>query len=392
MSMDYIGLIKEKYGDKYDYSLCPTSCGRDECITIICKEHGEFTASPRRMLYAIKGTEPYGCPECAGRTRAVKPITRKQFMAEMKRLYGNSLSFRGCVYKNQNSNITYRCPEHGKLKRKARHLLKGKGCPYCSGEKVYFKDWILHAREVHGDRYEYDNRYRPIRQTDVIGVICKEHGLFEQRYDVHVKQACGCPKCVNYPNKITRNARAADFIRKSNAKFGDRYDYSKVMDMYVNNDTHVLIRCREHDYEFSVSPDTHLRGSSGCPMCSNSEGEVVVRKWLDDHKVKYIVQYHVEHNNPECKRLYLTIDFYLPKHNVFIEYNGEQHYKEVTHFFSGRGWSIEDQQIRDQTLRDICKGRGIRLLEIPYWEFKRIGEILDGENLTAEPAKHRKRH
>ena len=53
----------------------------------------------------------------------------------------------------------------------------------------------------------------------------------------------------------------------------------------------------------------------------------------------------------------------------------EQHYEDVDYFFND-DFTFEDQQIRDQTLRDYCRKNNIQLLEIPYTEFDKIDEIL----------------
>lgn len=76
-----------------------------------------------------------------------------------------------------------------------------------------------------------------------------------------------------------------------------------------------------------------------------------------------------------CKRQYLLADFYLPDYNMIIEMNGLQHYQEVQHFHT-KGWTFEDQQIRDQTLRAYCKGHNVSLLEIKYDKIDRIPHFL----------------
>ena len=71
----------------------------------------------------------------------------------------------------------------------------------------------------------------------------------------------------------------------------------------------------------------------------------------------------------------------MPDYNLFIEYNGEQHYEEVDYFFDD-DWTFEDQQIRDEAVRRYCRDHGHNLMEIPYWDFKRIDEILTDKLLN----------
>ena len=69
------------------------------------------------------------------------------------------------------------------------------------------------------------------------------------------------------------------------------------------------------------------------------------------------------------------VDFYLPDYRMFIEMNGEQHYKNIAYFHQD-SWTFEDQQIRDESLRQYSKRHNVRLLVIKYDEIKKIPKIL----------------
>lgn len=51
-------------------------------------------------------------------------------------------------------------------------------------------------------------------------------------------------------------------------------------------------------------------------------------------------------------------------HNMFIEYNGMQHYIPVEHF--GGELKFQQQKKRDQYVRNYCVKNNIQLLEIKY--------------------------
>ena len=69
----------------------------------------------------------------------------------------------------------------------------------------------------------------------------------------------------------------------------------------------------------------------------------------------------------------LSYDFYLPKYNLLIEYQGEYHdgsvHKETKERF-------ERQQEHDRRKREYAERNNIKLLEIWYWDFDNIEEIL----------------
>lgn len=369
----FLDKVKEMYGDKYDLSKTEYKT-RDTKLTMICKEHGEFHITPRTLLYGSHGVKPHGCPICEGIKQPVK-TNPESFKSEMKKIYGRKLKFKIPNKITKDTQITAICKHHGEITHSVGYFKSGKGCEYCSGKKTYWPDFIKLAREVHGDKYDYSLTEIPKRNADKITIICPEHGQFRQFAWLHLSGS-GCPECVGYPNRKTREQRENEFIQKARDLFGDKFDYSKVH--YVNNDTNVTLTCKEHHIEFETSPDTHLRGSGACPMCTRSIGEAKIYGYLSRHKIKLFTQHKIEHNNPLCKRQYLVVDFYIPEYNVVIEYNGKQHYQHVE-FFHSDGFTLEDQKIRDNTLVDILTSKGIRLLTIKYNKIDEIDDILNRE-------------
>lgn len=59
----------------------------------------------------------------------------------------------------------------------------------------------------------------------------------------------------------------------------------------------------------------------------------------------------------------LELDFYIPRFDVAIEVQGDQHY-EFTPFFHGDTEGYRKQIERDKRKRAICESRGITLLEV----------------------------
>ena len=121
----------------------------------------------------------------------------------------------------------------------------------------------------------------------------------------------------------------------------------------------MIITCQKHG-DFHQTPHNHLAGN-GCPICRESKGESQIAKWLDDNNIKYIRQ----HRFPDCKfKLPLPFDFYLPKHNICIEYQGIQHFKPRSKF--GGVKEFEKMKERDMIKVKYCNEKGISLLVISY--------------------------
>ena len=114
-----------------------------------------------------------------------------------------------------------------------------------------------------------------------------------------------------------------------------------------------------------------------CPNCSKkfgSSGELKVHNYLFQNKINYEKEKCFE----KCvgERM-LPFDFYLPEYNMCIEYQGQQHYHPVEVFKGENGFKL--RQKYDKIKKDFCLNNGIKLVEIPYWEYENIEKILNNE-------------
>jgi very-short-patch-repair endonuclease len=162
-----------------------------------------------------------------------------------------------------------------------------------------------------------------------------------------------------------------DFISQSRNIYGDIYQYD--FDKFDSLGSPMQVLCRNHNKYFEVIPLEHLRGKK-CPHDSESKGETIVRSILDKYKVEYF-QYHylegcLSTKNNKCYKL--TFDFYLPKKNIVIEYDGEQHFRPVDMF--GGSKTFERQVILDSIKNKFVEDNNIGIIRIPY-TFKKREQI-----------------
>ena len=106
--------------------------------------------------------------------------------------------------------------------------------------------------------------------------------------------------------------------------------------------------------------------SCGCLRSEKgSRSEIFIRGLLDKIGVPYIA----EHTFTDCigvKGWRLRFDFYLPEHNLAIEFDGEQHYRPVEYW--GGEEKFELQKQNDAIKNSYCADHGILLLRLPYTE------------------------
>ena len=117
----------------------------------------------------------------------------------------------------------------------------------------------------------------------------------------------------------------------------------------------------------------HIKEGIGCPFCNESKGEKNISKWLYNNEINYVPQKTFDgllglgNNN-------LSYDFYLPDHNLLIEYQGEFHDGKSSVYTS---LNLKRQQEHDRRKREYTQNHNIKLLEIWYWDFDNIEEILN---------------
>ena len=126
-------------------------------------------------------------------------------------------------------------------------------------------EWIILARGVHGDKYDYSKVNYKDQYTDV-EVICPEHDSFWIQPKRHIASNTSkrgeCPICK--PGRRVINTSV--FIEDAMEVHGDKYDYSKVE--YKNNSTKYEIICPEQGHgSFYLTYRSHIKSRTGCGIC-----------------------------------------------------------------------------------------------------------------------------
>ena len=135
--------------------------------------------------------------------------------------------------------------------------------------------------------------------------------------------------------------------------------------------TRLLIQCKEKHEPYEVRFDNFITGYR-CPYCNNlSRGEEKINNLLNHNDILFHQHYSFE----DCKnKLPLPFDFYLPKYNTCIEYDGQQHYK--IDCFNNTLLDLMNSHYRDNIKTNYCQQNNIKLIRIPYWDFDNIENIL----------------
>lgn len=147
------------------------------------------------------------------------------------------------------------------------HHIFGQGCPTCGrltselNRRKTNEEFIIDARVVHGDLYEY-TRTKYTVDSAIIIITCKTHGDFEQVANNHLA-GNGCHKCAMISRKKYLTKSNDDFIIDANVVHDNFYIYPRTN--YILDNIEVIITCPAHG-DFEQLPNSHLAGR-GCPKC-----------------------------------------------------------------------------------------------------------------------------
>lgn len=302
-------------------------CLKSECLY-------EWEAKPNAIL------TNKGCPKCGGRLKLTESdVDKRMKLKNIQRL---------SEYINVHTKVLWKCLVDGcdyEWKSTTNSVSKS-GCPKCSGTARLTNDLVderIKDRNIEriGD---YVNSHTKIK------LRCLVEGCYyewEARF-TNVFYRTGCPRCGKRE-------------RITNEIIDERIDDRPLIRVgeCLGTDKKIKWKCLVNscNHEWEATPSNIFNSGTGCPLCLK-KSEKRVKKLLETLYDDVSYQYKIKINN---KRY--IVDFKVD--NVYIEYNGIQHYEPIKHF--GGEKKFEKQQLRDQILREHCEENDIRLIEIPYW-------------------------
>jgi len=371
--------------------------------------------------------------------------TPQEFLKTAKIIHGNKYNYPQLPkYLYSVPKIQIYCKKHDFEFEQTieKHVAGQTGCKKCISEKkkkqnLTISEFLQRAKNIHGDKYNYDKVVYINNHTKVKIGCNNGHGYFEMTpgNHTHKTKPQGCRECSG---KILWTK--ARFIKEAKKIHKNKYEYTKVdfvdsskrviiickehgeflqtpqkhingqkcnkcsieivsnknrltkkefIDKaiikhgnkfkyskvkYINNYTAVTIICVYHG-EFNQNPSSHLSGS-GCPICRLSKGEQKVAAFLEKNNIKFITQYKFDKS-----RLAYDFMFEQNRKKYLIEYNGAHHYEKVNY---SKNDPKAEQRFKYRVEKDkekalLAKENKFKLLIINKddTEFKELTKIID---------------
>jgi superfamily II DNA or RNA helicase len=229
-----------------------------------------------------------------------------KFIDKARTIHGDRYDYSKVEYVNNTTKVKIVCSIHGEFEQSPSNHYKGQNCPRCVNKHQMSSEEFI--KKYKSSEF-YDSNYdlSKINYTGINNNILVIDTVLETEHNISPFNLLNGVKC-GFRNVVDKTNY---FIKKSNLKHGDKYDYSMVN--YEKNKGKVKILCPEHG-EFEQQPSNHLQGY-GCPKCSGVFMDNAF--FIDKAKKKHGDRYEyslVEYINNSIK-----VKIVCPEHGVFFQ-------------------------------------------------------------------------
>lgn len=212
------------------------------------------------------------------------------------------------------------------MKNSLASLLGGHGCKKCANENLSknkacsFEE--LKARIEHTEyRVENGDAYKTIRnKITFLHSVC---GNTFTTTAVRVSEnRVKCQKCYGKSLKIKE-----DYLDKMKEIYQNQYE---VIELWKGKNPFIQVKgpC---NHTYKVNRYAFLKKNTKCPECNRSKGEQAIYNFLYSKNILFEEQINFKKLK---SKINLIFDFYIPKYNICIEFDGIQHFRPIA-FFGG---------------------------------------------------------
>lgn len=301
-----------------------------------------------------------------------KKKTHEEFVEEMNIINPN-IRIIG-KYRTTNEKIDCECKIHNySWSQYPYHLLAGRGCMLCGRErttmsrKITTDMFVEKLSDVNPNLEYLDGFSNSNNQVHIQCKICN-YDWFPIAGSLIFAKHFGCPKCAGNAVKTTEEFEN---------ELSDYAPFFKLLSPYERATKKVHVQCKDCGHDDWITPNK-LKSGQGCKYCKESGGEKRIRYFLEKNHIRHDSQKTFDGLIGLGGGL-LSYDFYLEDYNCLLEFQGIQHEKPTK--FKKESVEItnkkfEKQQKHDNLKREYAKLHNIELLEIWYYDYDNIEQIL----------------
>lgn len=302
----------------------------------------------------------------------MKKLNNSEYIKRVIKIHGQRYSILS-EYISSRDEILVKCNDcYNIWETKARNLIKGCGCPSCGFKKtIKTKKWFITTDE-------FKDKLNPkfLCDIDIMGeyvglkerikVKCKICNYIWDPKAYYLKKEQGCINCSRIRNGRSSRKTHEEFVNEVNEYHNNTIT---VLSKYITSNQPIKYLCKLCNSK-DEKPIAQRLLNRGCINCCLSKGEKKIKLLLDENNIKYKTQYSF--NNLKNKNL-LLFDFAIfigDKLSHLIEYDGQHHFRPISYFGGDKRFKI--QQENDKLKNKYCLRNDIKLIRIPYTEYKKI--------------------
>ena len=286
-----------------------------------------------------------------------------------------------CFRKSRNTQVNYNCAYCGTqfktIRSKYNNAINKNKHLYCcsqcakDAQKPKWEDIVTLFKEC--GYILISTKY--ISAKTKLEYICPVHEKLGPQYITYnnLKAGYGCKYC-GFENTANSKRLSFDKVKEIFAM----HDMILLDQEYKNANTPLQYICKHHQ-EFGIQ---YMALSNAykqhCPYCNIIKGEDKISHYFLERNINFIP--HKSYDDLcGVKGGKLSYDFYLPNFNLLIEYQGEQHEHPVDIFGGEEQFMVQKEH--DKRKREYAKNHNIELLEIWYYDFQNLEQILNNKIL-----------
>lgn len=260
-------------------------------------------------------------------------------------------------------------------KANAKGVINGKnGCPDCGKKKsketikynITTDDFKNKIKKIYGDKINIIGQY--IAHNINIEVKCNICDYNWNAKPSNLISGYGCIKCGHIEKGKKHRKNHETFVNEIYKIYGDKIS---ILGIYNTGKDRIKVKCNKCEYEWS--PISRRLLNRGCPKCNFSKGELLILNLLKELNIDFESQYTFDNikTNANGTPIFDFVIFdELNNIKSVIEYDGEQHFKAIKKW--GGMKRLKRQQEIDKFKDNYCYKNDIKIIRIPYTEFKNI--------------------
>lgn len=378
--------IVDMFTDNNNRTAWEYPTGSDETIELRCAKHGIFT----RVVKQISKSKKNGgdiCIDCNKDKRAnsryddiPKVNNLLEHYPELEKLWSdkNKKGIQNFQF-GSDFKAWWKCLDsehHPDYKQSIYQKSRMKtGCPYCSGRSLVKEDSFGYMYPEYIKLWSDKNKKTPYDFTCYtsakVWFKC-ENGIHDDYHSTISNKSHGklCYPCGQERVRLSalRPKKIEDtigFRRPELVEFWSEKNETSIYDHNYGTDKILWWRCESGVHEdYQQKSSNKVFKSYKCPNCKSSKGEILVEELLNELDVRYEKEFTLP-NLLSANNGLLRVDFYLPQLNLYIEYDGIQHFKPVGYFGGLEGYQLQVEN--DRLKNEYCEKNGLSLLRIPYY-------------------------